>query len=124
MLTVLIMILSAYRITHLVVFDKVFEPIRNLFVRRHYLAHEYGGFHVFFELQGGKVRRFIGQIMNCFWCAGVWVSAVVVALYVFGPTWITWVYIALAAAGVIGIIETWWTRAVGYPEMQPFDKGE
>lgn len=121
MTTLIIIFLASYRLTHLVVFDKIFEPVRNLFVRRYYsISTE--GLRIRYELQGGPVRGFIGMIMNCFWCAGIWVSFGVAALYQWDPDGMYWLLVALAAAGVVGILETWWAKMVGYPEMEPLER--
>ncbi|WP_438449374.1 DUF1360 domain-containing protein [Gorillibacterium sp. sgz5001074] len=122
MTTLIVLFLAAYRLTHLIVFDKVFEPIRNLFVRRYY-NNSPEGLQVQYRLQGGPVSRFIGQIMNCFWCTGMWVSFGVVGVYVL-VDWMYWCLMALALAGFIGILGTWWTKQVGFPEASPKKEDE
>lgn len=119
MLSLVLIALATYRLTHLVVFDKVFEPIRNLFVRR--MVRQYDGKPlILYTLQGGRLRRFVGKIMNCPWCASVWIAALLTTLYVYGPRGIIWIYLFLAAAAITGIVETWWTKTVGLsPEMAP-----
>lgn len=119
MTVVILIALATYRITHLVVFDQIFVPIRNLFVRRRY-RQVAGQPVIFYDLQGGRLRQFIGKIMNCPWCASVWIGALLTALYVYGPRGVTWVYVFLAAAAITGLAETWWTKTVGFPaEMVP-----
>jgi hypothetical protein len=114
MTIVFLIALATYRITHLVVFDKISEPIRNLFVRRE-VRNYFGEPFIRYTLQGGRLRRFVGKILNCPWCASVWIGAFLTALYVYGPRGVTWVYVFLAAASVTGLLETWWTKTVGFP---------
>lgn len=120
-MTLLIIFLAAYRLTHLVVFDKIFEPIRNLFVRRYYVKYS-DGLVVRYELQGGEIRQFVGKIMNCFWCAGIWVSALTTSLWIHDL--VSWFLITLASATVVGFLGTWWTKYVGFPEMEPMGREE
>lgn len=121
-MTVIILIaLATYRVTHLVVFDKIFEPIRNQFVRRTYRQQD-GRLLIFYTLQGGRLRRFIGKLMNCPWCGSVWIAGFLTAFYVYGPRGVTWLYVFLSAAAITGLLETWWTKSVGLPaEMIPTD---
>lgn len=111
---------AAYRIQHLIVFDKVFEPIRNYFVKRKFMTGEYGP-GLYYFLQGGPIRRLIGQILNCFWCSGVWVAAAVVILYALYPP-ILGVYLILCVAGITSLVETWWAKTFGITEMMPGKK--
>jgi hypothetical protein len=108
-LTFLILALAVYRLTHFLVFDKLFEPIRSLFVIRNFHAQMY-------TLKGDIIRRFIGKIMICFWCAGIWVSAAVFLTYLAYPP-LLWLYAIWAAAGVQAYLHSNWVKSVGYPEM-------
>jgi hypothetical protein len=113
--------LAAYRVTHFIVFDKLFEPVRGLFVKRKFETIPYGDGKqvkvVFFTLQGGELRRVIGSIINCFWCAGIWVSLLMITAYLWFTPFMFWVYAALAAAAALSLIETAWAKVVGFPEM-------
>lgn len=121
MLTFLILALATYRITHLLVYDKVFEPIRNFFVIRIFVAKTTGPC-IYFELQGCRLRRFVGMILNCPWCAGVWVSTGVILLNQLGPSWLYFIWVIAAAAAMQSLLETAWIKAVGYPEMTPLER--
>lgn len=70
----IIISLAAYRLTHLLVFDKITEPVRSLFVTR-----DFHGPLKTFTLHGGPLRRFIGKALICHWCTGIWASAALVA---------------------------------------------
>lgn len=111
----IIICLAAYRLTHLLVFDKIFEPVRNLFVTR-----EFNGplRAVTYTLHGGRLRRFIGKMLNCHWCAGIWVSFGLVLACRAAYDVTIWICLALAAAAFLSLIETAWTKAVGMPEMK------
>ncbi|MBU7319013.1 DUF1360 domain-containing protein [Paenibacillus oleatilyticus] len=113
LLDFIVFCLAAYRITHFLVFDKVFDPIRNFFVTR-----DYGGPIPTFTLQGGSIRKYIGKLLNCHWCTGIWVSFAMVGFNWAFRDAASWFFLALAAAAVLSLIETCWMKAVGFPEMR------
>lgn len=61
-LRLLILILASFRLTHLIVFDSIMEPVRS-------------------RLEN---LPFIGPLISCYWCCGIWVSA---ALLLFSMVW-------------------------------------
>lgn len=108
----IVLSLAAYRLTHLLVFDKIFEPIRNFFVKR-----DFSGPIPSYTLQGGLIRSYMGKLLICPWCAGIWVSGfLTLACWKFYETAI-WICYWLAAAAVLSLIETFWMKKVGYPEL-------
>lgn len=112
--------LAVYRITHLLVIDKIFEPVRKYFVIRDFKSEPYPTY----SLQGGAVRKFIGRMLVCFWCSGIWVSAVV-AFGFYRPFDLkTSILLTFALAAVQSLIETVWAKSVGYPEMAEAPKPE
>lgn len=118
-LHLIILSLAAFRLTHLIVYDKIFEPIRNMFVKRDFSGMRIGNYPIY-ELQGGRIRRTIGTIMNCHWCAGLWVSAVMV----YGFYSVTefndipmFFYMILAVSAIVSLLETVWQKVVRFPEM-------
>jgi hypothetical protein len=82
---IVILILGAFRLTHLVVYDSITEPLR---IRLYEVP-------------------FVGSMITCYWCAGMWVSAVVWLGYSQLPNLLTPVMIVLAIAGGQSLLETW-----------------
>jgi hypothetical protein len=64
-----LMVFATYRMTRILVFDKIFKLFRDFF-RIHQRMY------VFFVIK---------EIITCPWCAGVWVALVVVAIYFLVP---------------------------------------
>lgn len=123
MLTFVILALATYRLTHLIVYDKVFDPVRRLFVVR-FMGEFNGKPHLCYSLQGGHVRRFIGSIMVCHWCSGIWVSAAVVGIHRLVPETTDTLFLILAIASVQSLLESGWSKSVGLPpEMVPKEDG-
>lgn len=79
----LLLALAAFRLTHLVVFDKITEPMRKPF----------------------EGRPFLGTLVTCYWCAGIWISGGLVAGQFLWPALFRWVVGILAVAGAQALIE-------------------
>lgn len=121
-LTFLILSLSVYRITHLLVIDMIFEPVRKYFVVRNFHTTIERPYPTY-ELQGGFIRRFIGKVLICYWCTGIWVSAVTVIAFYRPFELTTSIPLIFALAAVQSLVETVWAKSVGYPlEMSEVKK--
>lgn len=66
---IILMILATYRLTRILVFDKIFKLFRDFFRTRQRL-------YFFFVIK---------EIITCPWCAGVWVALVIVAIFFLVP---------------------------------------
>ena len=64
-----LMSMATYRLTRILVFDKIFKLFRDFLKSREKL-------HVFYVIR---------EIITCPWCAGVWVALFVVAIYFMVP---------------------------------------
>lgn len=83
----LLMALAAFRITRLVVYDKISRWFRDLF------AHAETG-----------VMRTIRDLLACPWCIGFWSALVIVVAYFIFP-WAWSVIFFLAVAGVGSLMQ-------------------
>ena len=123
-LDLVIVALAASRLTRLVVSDTITEPLRN-FVWRRFPGHltTWGDSEVkqngtdTFGRPAGVVRhfdvfkvdtlwfavrpRFVGSVIECHWCTGLWVGVGVFAAFWFYPVIVPYLA-ALAVAEVIG----------------------
>jgi hypothetical protein len=103
---------AIFRMTHLMVFDKITEFIRKPFFDE-VKEEENGVEEIYLIPKTGGAKGFIGELLSCYWCTGIWVSMFLYAGYlwlplIFGP-FIT----VLAVAGVGAIIEAvvqYWNR--------------
>ena len=99
-LTYIMLILASYRLTHLIVFDKITEFIRKPFMKS-----------VQVETNHGMVTKEIpksmfGYLLKCYWCAGVWSAIFLGGGYLLFPR-VTFVIILIfSIAGGQSIIET------------------
>lgn len=59
----LLLMLASFRLTHLIVADQIMVPFRQFWAR----------------------FAFVHELVTCYWCCGIWVSAVLVALQAYWP---------------------------------------
>lgn len=83
----LIIVLATYRMTRIVVFEKIFKYLRDVLRRRedYYLIGT------------------LSSIITCPWCAGVWVTLIIIVFYYLVPYGVLLVYV-LALAGVASMV--------------------
>jgi len=82
-----VIILASYRMTRILVFEKIFKYLRNVLKKRENL-YVIGTLH---------------SIITCPWCAGVWVTMAIVMFYFLVPFGVVLVYV-LALAGVASMV--------------------
>ena len=93
----IMIILASYRLTHLIVFDKIAEPLRDLFLKKKESASH--------EIK--KVpKSMIGYLLTCYWCTGVWSAILLGLMYIFVPSIARYIIFILAIAGGQAILET------------------
>lgn len=101
----LILVLSSYRLTHLIVFDSITAFLRKPFLEETYEENEAGNLVREVQIKGSGIRYWIGQMISCYWCTGVWSAAGIVLLYWLVPMSFP-VLLLLAISGAAAIIET------------------
>jgi len=83
----IVIILASYRMTRILVFEKIFKYLRDVLKKRESL-YVIGTLH---------------SIITCPWCAGVWVTLTVVVFYFLVPFGVVLAYV-LALAGVASMV--------------------
>lgn len=99
-----ILAFASFRFTHLLVYDDITEPMRKLFIQA-VIKEQDGEELVSYEPVGRGIRRFIGLLLLCHWCTGIWSAVILTLLFLLVPGAI-WLLIILAAAGIAALIET------------------
>jgi uncharacterized membrane protein YccF (DUF307 family) len=99
-MTYLMLILASYRLTHLIVFDKITEFIRKPFMKKIEVETEHG------TEQKDVPKNMFGYLLNCYWCAGVWSAILIGGGYLLFPKFTSIVVFILSIAGGQCIIET------------------
>ncbi|MEC2210081.1 DUF1360 domain-containing protein [Bacillus paralicheniformis] len=100
-LTFTMLILASYRLTHLIVFDKITEFIRKPFMKKKQTVDEQG------QVETKKVPKSnFGYLLNCYWCAGIWCALIIAVGYLIVPKTIFPLILILSVAGGQAILET------------------
>jgi hypothetical protein len=97
---------AVFRMTRLLVFDRITEFIRAPFFEEIKERDENGEWETYLVPKKGGIRGFIGELLSCYWCMGIWVTGFVLAAYWWYPT-ISFPFILLfSIAGLAAIIES------------------
>lgn len=91
------LILASYRLTHLIVFDKITEFIREPFLTKKSVS----------STETKKVpKSTIGYLLTCYWCTGIWSAILLGLTYLWIPNIAKYVIFILAIAGGQAILES------------------
>jgi hypothetical protein len=97
----LLMALATFRITRLIVYDKIARWFRELFVKRRVYEKD-GKTWVEIIPYGRGFRHTIYDLLQCPWCIGIWAALIVMFSYsIFTWAWSVIFFLALAGAGTL-----------------------
>nr|WP_239588135.1 DUF1360 domain-containing protein [Gracilibacillus alcaliphilus] len=104
-LTFFLLALAAFRLTRLIVYDKITGFIRAPFfeVEEKWLTD--GTVEETVTFKGSGLKRWVGELLRCHWCTGIWTSTLLYLGFQLAPFVFTPIVIILAIAGVAAIIE-------------------
>ena len=100
-----ILVLASFRLTHLLVYDKITSFIRRPFIENTSEEDKNGEIHQIVRIKGTGIKYWIGSLLSCHWCTGVWSAAIVVLIYLYLPYSVIFLLI-LAVSGAASIIES------------------
>lgn len=98
--------LATFRITRLLVFDQIMHPLRKLFMDEMEIKDELGNTNIYVKPKKGIIKNFIGELLSCYWCTGIWISLIIFIGYRLCKPITEVVIIIFAVAGLAAIIET------------------
>ncbi|GAF66854.1 hypothetical protein BTS2_3759 [Bacillus sp. TS-2] len=104
-LEIIILALATFRFTHLLVFDKITNFIRKPFQHIKEERMENGEVVEYVSVKGTGIRKFIGEILSCYWCTGIWMACVLFFLYSWLPVIMGPILIIFAIAGIAAFLE-------------------
>ncbi|MFG6115609.1 DUF1360 domain-containing protein [Halobacillus sp. MO56] len=101
--------LACFRLTRLLVDDTITDWLRAPF--HHYIEEidQEGNVETFIEVKGTGIQAFIGELLSCHWCTGIWASGILLAGWVFIP-YFDWVILLLGIAGASAILRVFLDR--------------
>ena len=106
-LELVVLILASFRLTHLLVFDTIAEPLRRWVSAAP--AQGTGAAYGYppGRTRHGPIRAFLATLVQCYWCAGVWVSAGLLLSYLSWPSPVMkGLLLILAIAGGQALLES------------------
>ena len=98
--------LAVFRISRLIVHDKITSFIRRPFHEMVEEVNENGEVEEYIVIKGKGLQSFIGELLSCHWCVGVWVSILLFMIVVYFPFIGKPLLLIFGAAGLAGLIET------------------
>ncbi|GKU81820.1 DUF1360 domain-containing protein [Niallia sp. NCCP-28] len=101
----LLLVLASFRITRLLVYDRITEFIRSLVLEEVTEKNEMGEDTVYYVPRSGRVRGFFGELISCYWCTGVWSAIFLILLYYLFPSIYAPFVLVFAIAGAAAFIE-------------------
>lgn len=104
--------LASFRLTRLIVYDKITKFIRNPFIEEMDIQAEDGSVVTYVKIKGRGLQKWIGELLNCYWCTGIWTTAFLMILYYFMPKFAELLLFLLGIAGMAAIIETVVSRLI------------
>ncbi|MGN1401541.1 MAG: DUF1360 domain-containing protein [Bacillus sp. (in: firmicutes)] len=105
MFDLMVFSLACFRLTRLLVYDKITSFIRKPFFEEE-KGEENGQQVTYIVPRKTGIRGWIGELLNCYWCTGIWMAIFIMTLGHFFPTCSSLFIMVLAIAGLASIIET------------------
>ncbi|WP_096155104.1 MULTISPECIES: DUF1360 domain-containing protein [Bacillus] len=102
----ILLVLAVFRLTRLIVYDKINNFIRRPFHDVVEEVNEDGEAEEYIVIKGKGVQSFIGELLSCHWCVGVWIAILLFIAFTYFPFIGKPILIVFGAAGVAGLIES------------------
>jgi hypothetical protein len=96
---------ASFRLTRLLVFDRITKFIRAPFIEEKQVVGEDGEVLTYIRIKGKGLQKFIGELLSCYWCTGMWSTAFLLICYYYIPKVAEPLLFLLAVAGIAAAIE-------------------
>ncbi|WP_163540040.1 DUF1360 domain-containing protein [Gracilibacillus sp. YIM 98692] len=104
-LSFVLLSLASFRLTRLFLYDKITGFIRAPFLEIEAKELPDGTIEETIYMKGSGLRRWIGELLSCHWCLGIWNAMFLFLGFHFYTVIFTPIIIILAVAGMAAIIE-------------------
>ncbi|MBB6443564.1 DUF1360 domain-containing protein [Bacillus benzoevorans] len=105
-LDLLVLGLACFRLTRLLVYDRITTFIRSPFMEEMEEIGESGQKEIYLVPKKGVIKGFFGELLSCYWCTGIWSAIGILIFYYVAPLYAVPVIMVLAVAGIGALIET------------------
>jgi hypothetical protein len=102
----IVLAFATYRFTRLLVWDDITAWLRRPFIKETEMLEENGEKVLYLEGKGRGLRKWVGSLLSCYWCTGVWVALFFYGGYVFFPLLFWPLAVLFSIAAVAAILET------------------
>lgn len=104
-LDLFLLVFASFRLTRLIVYDTITEFLRSPFHDIVEETLEDGTTETYIEVKGDGLRYWIGELLSCHWCTGIWTAAFLYAGYALLPQLFMPGITVLAIAGIASVIQ-------------------
>jgi hypothetical protein len=101
----ILLFIASFRLTRLLVYDKITAFIRRPFHREAEEVLPDGSTLSYIEIKGTGLQKWIGELLSCYWCTGIWCSGFLFLIYEYMYELSEPLILILAIAGCAAIIE-------------------
>nr|WP_091836188.1 DUF1360 domain-containing protein [Marininema halotolerans] len=101
-----ILILASFRLTHLIVYDEITSFLRNPFLTVTMEPDGNGGWVRKVDIKGTGFRGWMGKLLSCHWCVGIWSTLILVIMFYQLPYSFPFILV-LAIAGAAAVVQTY-----------------
>ncbi|WP_019240532.1 MULTISPECIES: DUF1360 domain-containing protein [Bacillus] len=105
-LDLVLLSLASFRLTRLIVFDKITSFLRKPFFEEVVEKNAQGETEVYIVPKKSGLKGWIGELLSCYWCTGVWITMFIVLISYLIPYWSNPIIVVLAVAGLASLFET------------------
>lgn len=113
-LDLILLIIATFRLTRFFVYDKIADFIRRPFHLEYEVSQADGTVETYIEIKGSGLRKFLGELLSCYWCTGIWCALILYCGYVLIPLYSKPVILILAIAGCASLIEAILLKIIDY----------
>lgn len=104
-----ILAFASFRLTHLIVYDDIMQWLRSPFISITHINDEHGNVISNKKPKGSGIRYWIGALLSCHWCTGIWCAGFLSALQFYAPHFYPLI-VMFAIAALAALIETYLLR--------------
>ncbi|MCM3595186.1 DUF1360 domain-containing protein [Metabacillus idriensis] len=102
----ILLFLASFRLTRLLVYDRITAFIRRPFHREAEEVLPDGSKLSYIEIKGTGLQKWIGELLSCYWCTGIWTSAFLYFIFIYMTDQAAPLILILAIAGCAAILES------------------
>ncbi|WP_226675719.1 DUF1360 domain-containing protein [Mesobacillus jeotgali] len=105
-----LLVFASFRLTRLIVYDTITEFLRAPFHDIVEETLEDGSTETYIEIKGEGLKYWIGELLSCHWCTGIWATSLLYAGYALLPHLSIPVITVLAIAGIASMIQHYFIK--------------